>query len=83
SSSESSDGTSGTPGLEPVPSSVPEPRVIALAGCLPLVVADSLGVDSTVVVGVGVGGVVEEAKSPFFFLALDFSFGVASPVAQA
>nr|GFC47829.1 hypothetical protein [Tanacetum cinerariifolium] len=26
SSSESSDGTSGTPGLEPVPSSVPEPR---------------------------------------------------------
>nr|GFD41605.1 hypothetical protein [Tanacetum cinerariifolium] len=26
SSSESSDGTSGTPGLEPVPSPVPEPH---------------------------------------------------------
>nr|GFB80847.1 hypothetical protein [Tanacetum cinerariifolium] len=44
--------------------------VIALAGCLPLAVADSPGEDSTVVVGVGVGGVVEEAESPFFFLAL-------------
>nr|GFC80891.1 hypothetical protein [Tanacetum cinerariifolium] len=57
--------------------------VIALAGCLPLAVVDSLEADTTVVVGVGVGRVVEEAKSPFFFLALAFGFGAASPVAQA
>nr|GFA24611.1 hypothetical protein [Tanacetum cinerariifolium] len=54
----------------------------ALAGCLPLAVADILGADTTVVVGVGVEGVVEEAESPFFFLELAFGFGVASPVAQ-
>nr|GFC46365.1 hypothetical protein [Tanacetum cinerariifolium] len=82
SSSESSDGTSGTPGLEPVPSSVPELLgVIALVGCLPLAVADSLGVDTIVVLGVGVGGVVEEAESPFFFLTLAFGLGAASLVA--
>nr|GFD45970.1 hypothetical protein [Tanacetum cinerariifolium] len=46
-------------------------------------VADSLGADTTVVVGVGVGGVVEEAELPFFFLARAFGFGAASPVAQA
>nr|GFD61412.1 hypothetical protein [Tanacetum cinerariifolium] len=57
--------------------------VIALAGCLPLAVADSLEANTTVVVRVGVGGVVDEAKSPLFFLALAFGFGVASPVAQA
>nr|GFD25205.1 hypothetical protein [Tanacetum cinerariifolium] len=67
SSSESSDGTSGTPGLEPVPSPVPKllcweisvglTRVIALKGCFPLAEADSRGVDSAMVVGVGVGGV--------------------------
>nr|GFC28574.1 hypothetical protein [Tanacetum cinerariifolium] len=57
--------------------------VIALAGCLPLAVEDSLGANTTVVVGVRVGGVVEEAESPFFFLALAFGFGAASPVAQA
>nr|GFD19928.1 hypothetical protein [Tanacetum cinerariifolium] len=68
SSSESSDGTSETPGLEPVPSPVPEPLC---------------GRYSTVVVGVGVGGVVEEAKSPFFFLALAFGLGAASPIAHA
>nr|GFD32832.1 hypothetical protein [Tanacetum cinerariifolium] len=33
-------------------------------------VADSRGADSIVVVGIGVRGVVEEAESPFFFLAL-------------
>nr|GFC93883.1 hypothetical protein [Tanacetum cinerariifolium] len=44
--------------------------VVALKGCFPLAVADSREADSTVVVGVGVGGVVEEAESPFFFLAL-------------
>nr|GFC59607.1 hypothetical protein [Tanacetum cinerariifolium] len=58
-------------------------EVVALAGCLPLVAADSLGAATTVVVGVGVGRVVEEAESPFFFLALAFGFDVASPVAQA
>nr|GFD13956.1 hypothetical protein [Tanacetum cinerariifolium] len=72
--------TSETPGLEPVPSPVPEPLcweisvgstvVVALEGCFPLAAADSRGADSAVVVGVGVGGVVEEAESPFFFLAL-------------
>nr|GFC28819.1 hypothetical protein [Tanacetum cinerariifolium] len=40
-----------------------------------------------VIVGVGVvigvGGVVDEAEPPFFFLALVFGFGAASPVAQA
>nr|GEZ83079.1 hypothetical protein [Tanacetum cinerariifolium] len=51
--------------------------------CLPLAVADSLGADTTVVVGVRVGGVVEEAESPFFFLALAFGLGAASPDAQA
>nr|GFD63561.1 hypothetical protein [Tanacetum cinerariifolium] len=44
--------------------------VVALKGCFPLAVADSRGVDSAMVVGVRVGGVVEEAESPFFFLAL-------------
>nr|GFD51129.1 hypothetical protein [Tanacetum cinerariifolium] len=103
SSSESSDGTSGTPGLEPVLSSVPKPLcyemcvsclllfstslscstsvlwisvsstgVVALEGCFPLAAADSRGADSVVVVCVRVGGVVEEAESPFFFLALTF-----------
>nr|GEU47533.1 putative ribonuclease H-like domain-containing protein [Tanacetum cinerariifolium] len=57
--------------------------VVALDGCFPLAVADSLGADSTVVVGVGVGGVVEEAESPFFFLALAFGLGAASPITQA
>nr|GFA13216.1 hypothetical protein [Tanacetum cinerariifolium] len=47
------------------------------------IVADSLGADSTVVVGVGIGGVVKEADSPFFFLALTFGLGAASPIAQA
>nr|GFD45427.1 hypothetical protein [Tanacetum cinerariifolium] len=42
-----------------------------------------LGADTTVVVGVGVGGIVEEAESPFFFLSLAFGFGAAFPVAQA
>nr|GFD07214.1 hypothetical protein [Tanacetum cinerariifolium] len=46
--------------------------VVALKGCLPLVEADSRRADSAVVAGVGVGGVVEEAESPFFFLALAF-----------
>nr|GFD47748.1 hypothetical protein [Tanacetum cinerariifolium] len=41
--------------------------VVALEGCFLLAVADSLGADSTVVVGVGVGGVVEEADSPSSF----------------
>nr|GFD52412.1 hypothetical protein [Tanacetum cinerariifolium] len=43
----------------------------------------SRGADSAVVVGVGVGGVVEVAESPFFFLALAFaavSLGVATTV---
>nr|GFC91749.1 hypothetical protein [Tanacetum cinerariifolium] len=44
---------------------------------------DSRGADSVVVVGVRVGGVVEEAKSPFFFLALAFGLGAASPIAHA
>nr|GFC97380.1 hypothetical protein [Tanacetum cinerariifolium] len=43
--------------------------VVALKGCLPLAEADSHGADSALVVSVGVGGVVEEAESPFFFLA--------------
>nr|GFD45545.1 hypothetical protein [Tanacetum cinerariifolium] len=47
----------------------------------PLAEADSRGADSAVVVGVGVGGVVEE--SPFFFLALALGLGAASPIAQA
>nr|GFD55582.1 hypothetical protein [Tanacetum cinerariifolium] len=50
--------------------SVGSTRVVALKGCLPLAEADSYGADSAVVVGVRVGGVVEEAESPFFFLAL-------------
>nr|GFD35901.1 hypothetical protein [Tanacetum cinerariifolium] len=53
----------------------------------PLAAADSLGAATTVVVGVGVamevGGVVDEAEPPVFFLALAFGFGAASPVAQA
>nr|GFD37649.1 hypothetical protein [Tanacetum cinerariifolium] len=48
-----------------------------------LAVADSRGADSAVVVGVGVGGVVEEVESSFFFLALAFGLGAASPIAQA
>nr|GEZ08658.1 hypothetical protein [Tanacetum cinerariifolium] len=57
SSSESSDGTSGTPSLEPVPSprSVGSTVVVALKGCFPLAVADSRGADSAVVVGEGTG----------------------------
>nr|GFD07797.1 hypothetical protein [Tanacetum cinerariifolium] len=83
----SSDGTSGTPGLEPVPSPVPKPlcweisvgstRVVALKGCFPLAEAVSRRADSAMVVGIGVGGVVEEAESTFFFLAL--AFGLESP----
>nr|GFA67530.1 hypothetical protein [Tanacetum cinerariifolium] len=71
SSFESSDGTSETPGLEPIPSPVSEPLcweisvgstgVVALKGCFPLAEADSRGANSAVVVGVRVGGVVEEA----------------------
>nr|GFD22423.1 hypothetical protein [Tanacetum cinerariifolium] len=38
--------------------------VVALKGCFPLGDADSRGADSAMVVGVGVGGVVEEAESP-------------------
>nr|GFC52831.1 hypothetical protein [Tanacetum cinerariifolium] len=86
-------GTSGTSSLEPVPSPVPEPlcweisvgstRVFALKGCFPLADANSYGADSAVVVGVGVGGVVEEAESPFFFLAPAFGLGAASPIAHA
>nr|GFD62516.1 hypothetical protein [Tanacetum cinerariifolium] len=49
--------------------------VVALKGCFPLAEADSRGADSAVVIGVGVGGVVEEAESPFFFLALAFGLG--------
>nr|GFC37044.1 hypothetical protein [Tanacetum cinerariifolium] len=81
------------PGLELVPSPVPEPLcceisvgsavVVALKGRLPLADADSHGADSVVVVGVGVGVVVEEAESPFFFLPLAFGLGVASPIAHA
>nr|GFD43199.1 hypothetical protein [Tanacetum cinerariifolium] len=41
------------------------------------------GADSAVVVGVRVGGVVEEAESPFFFLVLAFGLGAASPIAHA
>nr|GFC36530.1 hypothetical protein [Tanacetum cinerariifolium] len=77
-SSESSNGTSRTPGLEPVPSPVPEPLC-----CFPLAEADSHGVDSAVVIGVLEDGVVEEAESPFFFLALAFGLGAASPIAHA
>nr|GFD39153.1 hypothetical protein [Tanacetum cinerariifolium] len=44
--------------------------------------ADSHGADSAVVVGVGVGGVVEEAESPFLFLELAFGLGAASPITQ-
>nr|GFC29193.1 hypothetical protein [Tanacetum cinerariifolium] len=51
--------------------------VVALKGCFPLAEADSRGADSAVVVGVRVGGVVEEAESPFFFLALAFGLGAA------
>nr|GFD46635.1 hypothetical protein [Tanacetum cinerariifolium] len=40
--------------------------VVALKSCFPLAVADSHGADLAMVVGVGVGGVVEEAESPFF-----------------
>nr|GFD62519.1 hypothetical protein [Tanacetum cinerariifolium] len=50
--------------------SVGSTGVVALKGCLPLADVDSHGADSVVVIGVGVGGVVEEAESPFFFLAL-------------
>nr|GFC80433.1 hypothetical protein [Tanacetum cinerariifolium] len=57
--------------------------VVALKGCFPLADADSRGADSVVVVGVGVGGVVEEAESPLFFLALAFALGAASPIAHA
>nr|GFC03668.1 hypothetical protein [Tanacetum cinerariifolium] len=32
-------------------------------------------------VAIGVGGVVDEVEPPFFFLALAFGFGAASPVA--
>nr|GFD38748.1 hypothetical protein [Tanacetum cinerariifolium] len=77
----------------PVPSPVPEPLcweisvgstgVVALKGCLPLADADSHGADSARVVGVGVGGVVKEAESPFFFRALAFGLGAASPIAHA
>nr|GFD30999.1 hypothetical protein [Tanacetum cinerariifolium] len=51
--------------------------------CFPLSEADSHGADSAVVVGVGVGGVAEEAESPLFFLALAFGLGAASPIAHA
>nr|GFD30981.1 hypothetical protein [Tanacetum cinerariifolium] len=34
-------------------------------------------------VAIGVGGVVDEAEPPLFLLTLAFSFGAASPVAQA
>nr|GFB98459.1 hypothetical protein [Tanacetum cinerariifolium] len=61
--------------------------LVALAGYFPLAAADSLGSATTVVVGagvaIGVRGVVDEAEPPFFFLALAFGFGAASPVAQA
>nr|GFC78354.1 hypothetical protein [Tanacetum cinerariifolium] len=63
--------------------SVGSTGVVALECCFPLAVADSRGADSTMVVGVGVGGVVEEAESPFFFLALALCLGAASPIAQA
>nr|GFB20657.1 hypothetical protein [Tanacetum cinerariifolium] len=49
--------------------------VVALKGCFPLAEADSHRANSAVVVGVGV---VEEAESPFFFLALAFSLVVSS-----
>nr|GFD62662.1 hypothetical protein [Tanacetum cinerariifolium] len=39
--------------------SVGSTGVVALKGCFPLAEADSRGADSAVVVGVGVGGVVE------------------------
>nr|GFD63589.1 hypothetical protein [Tanacetum cinerariifolium] len=51
--------------------------VVALKGRLPLADADSHRADSAVVVSVGVGVVVEEAESPFFFLALTFGLGAA------
>nr|GFD41874.1 hypothetical protein [Tanacetum cinerariifolium] len=51
--------------------------VVALKGCLPLAEVDSRGADSAMVVGVRVGGVVEEAESPFFNLAL--AFGLVLP----
>nr|GFD36038.1 hypothetical protein [Tanacetum cinerariifolium] len=57
--------------------------VVGLKGRLPLADADSRGADSAVVFGVGVGVVVEEAESPFFFLALAFGLGAASPIAHA
>nr|GFD20459.1 hypothetical protein [Tanacetum cinerariifolium] len=63
--------------------SVGSTGVFALKGCFPLADADSRGADSVVVVGVGVGGVVEEAESPFFFLALTFGLGAASPIEHA
>nr|GFD49735.1 hypothetical protein [Tanacetum cinerariifolium] len=44
---------------------------------------DSRGADSAVVVGVGVGRVVEEVESSFFFLALAFGLDAASPIAHA
>nr|GFA90236.1 hypothetical protein [Tanacetum cinerariifolium] len=43
--------------------SVDSTGVVALKGRLPLADADSRGADSAVVVGVGVGRVVEEAES--------------------
>nr|GFD52541.1 hypothetical protein [Tanacetum cinerariifolium] len=57
--------------------------VVALDGYFPLAATDSRGADSAMVVGVRVGGVVEEAESPFFFLALALGLGAASPIAQA
>nr|GFC99956.1 hypothetical protein [Tanacetum cinerariifolium] len=47
--------------------------------------ADNLGTRASVVIGVRVAieGVREVLESPFFFLALAFGFGAATPVAQA
>nr|GFC92229.1 hypothetical protein [Tanacetum cinerariifolium] len=60
-------------------------ELLAVAGYLPFAAAVSLGVTTTVIIGVvvAVGGVMKVSEPLIFLLALAFGLGAASPVAQA